>query len=174
VPGSVLWLTAPGADAQPRLLDEARQHGVAPERIVFAIKTHGIEEHLGRIALADLFLDTLPYNAHATASDALWAGVPLLTCTGEAFASRVAASLLGAAGLPELITGSLAEYEALALRLANAPAQLAGLRARLAQRHSAGTLFNTGRVCRQLESAYITMHERQQRGLPPAAFNVPE
>lgn len=173
VPGSVLWLTDPGDAPRANLLREAAGRGVAAERLVFAGKTAGIEEHLGRIALADLFLDTLPYNAHTTASDALWAGVPLLTCAGEAFASRVAASLLSAAGLPELITTSLADYEALATQLAQQPARLAALRGHLAQQRAAGALFDTARLRRHLESAYLTMHERQQQGLPPAAFSVP-
>jgi predicted O-linked N-acetylglucosamine transferase (SPINDLY family) len=172
VPDSVLWLTDPGEAPRANLLREAASRGVTPGRLVFAGKTARIEDHLGRVALADLFLDTLPYNAHTTASDALWAGVPLLTCTGAAFASRVAASLLTAAGLPELITSSLGDYEALAIALAQQPARLAAWRERLARQHSARTLFDPARLCRHLESAYLTMHERQQRGLPPAAFSV--
>jgi len=173
VPGSVLWLSPPGAEARENLLREARSRGVAADRIVFADKTPGIEAHLARSSLADLFLDTLPYNAHTTASDALWAGVPLVTCAGEAMASRVAASLLQAAGLPELITGDLAQYEALALRLARDPGALARMRAHLEGVRAQGSLFEVGRLRRYLEAAYLHMHERSQRGLAPEGFAVP-
>jgi predicted O-linked N-acetylglucosamine transferase (SPINDLY family) len=173
VPQSVLWLSPPAAGAAQNLRVEAAARGVDPQRLVFAPKLPSIEEHLARSALADLFIDTLPYNAHTTASDALWAGVPLLTCAGQAFASRVAASLLSAAGLPELVTSGLADYEALALRLARDPAQLAQLRGRLAQRRAQGTLFNTKTLCGNLEAAYLRMHERAQQGLPPQAFSLP-
>ena len=172
LPGSVLWLTDPGAAARENLVREASRRGVTSERLVFASKISAIEGHLARVSLADLFLDTLPYNAHTTASDALWAGVPLLTCAGEAFASRVAASLLCAAGLPELITRNLAEYEALALRLASLPPELAQLRARLSQRRSERSLFPTVSLCRHLEAAFERMHERSQQGLPPEGFSI--
>ena len=172
VPGSVLWITNPGLGAQARLRREASLRGVAPERIVFASRTAGIEEHLGRLVLADLFLDTLPYNAHTTASDALWAGVPLLTCTGEAFASRVAASLLSAAGLAELITGNLAEYEALARQLPNDPARLDKIRTHLNAQRANGSLFNTTRLRHHLEAAYLRMYERSQQGLAPEGFTI--
>jgi predicted O-linked N-acetylglucosamine transferase (SPINDLY family) len=173
VPGSVLWLSPPGTEARENLLREARSRGVAADRIVFADKTPGIEAHLARSSLADLFLDTLPYNAHTTASDALWAGVPLLTCAGEAMASRVAASLVHAAGLPELITGDLAQYEALALRLARDPGALARMRAHLEHARAQGSLFEVQRLRRHLEAAYLHMHERSQRGLAPEGFAVP-
>jgi len=117
-------------------------------------------EHLGRHALADLFLDTLPYNAHSTTCDALWVGVPVLTCVGKGFASRVAASALEAVGLPELITHSLQEYEAKALDLALHPEQLQELRAKLASQRVGSPLFDTQGYCRALESVYRTMHER--------------
>ena len=131
-----------------------------------------LDEHLARHRLADLFLDTLPYNAHTTASDALWAGLPVLTCMGNTFAGRVAGSLLNAVGLPELITHSLAEYEALALRLVTTPSLLAGVRAKLAQNRNCYPLFDTERFRRHIESAYITMWERYQRGNPPVSFAV--
>jgi len=130
------------------------------------------DEHLARQTLADLFLDTLPSNAHTTASDALWAGLPLLTCTGTAFPGRVAGSLLKAVGLPELIAPTLERYEALALELATTPAMLAGLRAKLAGNRTAYPLFDTERFCRHVESAYVTMWQRYQRGEPPACFEV--
>ena len=123
-------------------------------------------------AQADLFLDTMPYNAHTTGSDALWAGVPLVTCLGSTFASRVAASLLKAIGLDELITNSLAEYEALALKLAREPALLATVRAKLKRNRETYPLFDTARFTRHLETAYVTMWERYQRGEAPKAFAV--
>ena len=171
-PGSVLWLTDPGPQAADNLRREAHGRGVDPARLVFAARTAELAEHLGRLALADLFLDTLPYNAHTTASDALWAGLPLLTCAGAAFASRVAASLLTAAGLPELITTSLAQYEAVALRLAHDPAELAALRVRLAAARGNAPVFDTPGLCRALENAYSGMVERSRRGEAPAAFTV--
>ncbi len=130
------------------------------------------QEHLSRVHLGDLFLDTIPCNAHTTASDALWCGVPVLTCLGSTFAGRVAASLLKAVGLDELITHSLEEYEALALTLARNPEQLAGLKARLAENRDKAPLFDTPRYTRNLEVAYRTMWERQQRDEPPASFSV--
>ena len=171
VEGSVLWLMANSAAAARNLVREAAHRGVAPDRLVFASKTyHG--EHLARLPLADLALDTLPYNGHVTTSDALWAGLPVLTSLGTTFAGRVAASLLNAAGLPELITRSLPEYEALALKLATQPAELAALRAKLARKRATCYLFDTDRSRRHIESAFITMWERHQRGAPPASFSV--
>jgi predicted O-linked N-acetylglucosamine transferase (SPINDLY family) len=132
-----------------------------------------LEQHLSRLALADLFLDSLPYNAHTTGSDALWAGVPLLTLCGTAFPGRVAASLLEAAGLPELITESAADYEALALALASDRERLGALRAKLAQNRESCALFDTARFTRNLEAAYRAMMVRQRAGLAPQAFAVP-
>jgi predicted O-linked N-acetylglucosamine transferase (SPINDLY family) len=132
-----------------------------------------LDKHLARHKLADLFLDTLPYNAHTTASDALWAGLPVLTCRGTTFPGRVAASLLNAVGLPELVTENLADYEALALKLAMFPDLLSGIRARLWRNRSDYPLFDTKRFCSHVESAYTLMWERHQRGDPPASFAVP-
>jgi protein O-GlcNAc transferase len=172
VPGSVLWLRGMGAAAQENLQREARARAVAGERLIFAPHIASMAEHLGRLQLADLYLDTLPYNAHSTACDALWAGVPVITCAGRSFAARVAASALTAVGLPQLITASLAQYELRALELAGAPGELAQLRGQLAaQRHTA-PLFDTALICRHLESAYRTMHERAQRGEAPLGFTV--
>jgi predicted O-linked N-acetylglucosamine transferase (SPINDLY family) len=126
-----------------------------------------LEQHLARHRLADLFLDTLPINAHTTASDALWAGLPVLTCMGNAFAGRVAASLLHAVGLPQLITRNLEEYEELALKLAVTPGFLASIRAKLGANRTALPLFDTDRFRRHLESAYSEMWERQRRGESP-------
>jgi predicted O-linked N-acetylglucosamine transferase (SPINDLY family) len=171
VPGSVLWLLQISDASARGLRVEAMMRGVAPERLVFA-PLRPMPEHLARHRLADLFLDTLPYNAHTTASDALWAGLPLLTCIGSAFAGRVAASLLRAAGLPELVTYNRDDYETMAVRLASSPELLARLRAKLAGNRSTCALFDVRRYTRHIESAYITMHERAVRGEPLAGFDV--
>ena len=172
VEDSVLWLPEFHPAAMNNLRREATTRGVNAERLVFAPFAAAQEQHLARMQLADLFLDTLPYNAHSTACDALWAGLPVLTCLGDTFAGRVAASVLQAAGLPELITASLQEFEASALRLARNPAALAEIRARLARNRQTWPLFDTARFTRHLESAYTTMWERQQRGDAPASFAV--
>lgn len=171
-PGSVLWLFESNAVAARNLTAEAQKRGVAAERIVFAPRA-APADHLARHRLADLFLDTGPYNAHTTASDALWAGLPLVTCRGQTFASRVAASLLRATGLPELITDSLEAYEALAFELATNSAWLGELRARLVAGRDTAPLFDTDLTRRHIEAAFITAHERQRAGLPPAGFDVP-
>jgi len=172
VEGSVLWLRSLNPSAMGNLRNEAKARGVAPERLVFAPRVPHTEDHLARLRLADLFLDTLPYNAHATACDALWAGLPVLTCPGNTFPARVAASVLHAIGLPELVTASLAEYEELALTLARKPERLAALRAKLRRNRDTEPLFDTARFTRDLESAYSAMWERQRAGLPPAAIVV--
>jgi predicted O-linked N-acetylglucosamine transferase (SPINDLY family) len=172
VPGSVLWLQHGSAAVERNLRREADAAGVAPDRLVFAPWAARLEDHLARYRLADLFLDTLPFNAHATASDALWAGVPVLTCLGTTFAGRVAASLLHAIGLPELVTDSLAQYEARAVELAEDAAALAALKRRLQDRRQTAALFDTGRFCRHLEAAYVSMWERQRQGAPAAGFAV--
>jgi len=171
VEGSVLWLLEDNVAASSNLRREAQRRGVAPERIVFAERVK-LEQHLARHRVADLFLDTLPYNAHTTASDALWAGLPLLTCEGTTFPGRVAASLLRAVGVPELITCSLQEYEARALQLAATPAMLVDIRSKLARNRMTHPLFDTDRFRRHLESAYETMWSRHQRGEPPDSFAV--
>lgn len=171
VPGSVLWFAADAADLQQRRRAEAAKHGVAPERLIFSPRIK-YADHLARLRLADLFLDTLPFNAGTTASDALWAGVPVLTCVGEAFAARMAGSLLHAVGLPELVTHSIEAYEAKARHLASTPNELAEIRARLASQRLAAPLFNTGRFCRHLEAAYGQMWASHQRGEAPTTFNI--
>jgi predicted O-linked N-acetylglucosamine transferase (SPINDLY family) len=173
VAGSVLWLRDPGDTARANLRREAQVRGIDPDRLVFAGSADP-SQHMARLQLADIFLDTLPYNAHATASDALWAGVPVVTCKGETFAGRVGASLLLAAELPELVTASFAEYEALALTLAQNPAALAALREKLARNKAKAPLFDTDRSCRNLETAYRRMMELAGRGEPPASFSVTE
>ena len=167
VPGSVLWLFASNRWIDARLRAEAAQRGVDPARLVFApFMAH--HEHLGRQRHADLFLDTFVYNAHTTASDALWGGLPLVTMAGKTFQARVAASLLTAAGLPELITHTPEAYAALALELARTPARLAELRAKLAANLPTCPLFDTAGYARALESAYTAIVERYRAGLPPA------
>jgi protein O-GlcNAc transferase len=171
VRGSVLWLLEDNPTAARNLQREAERRGVGPGRVVFAPRMK-MEEHLARHRLADLFLDTLPYNAHVTASDALWTGLPVLTHLGHTFAGRVAASLLAAVGLPELITRSWKEYEELALKLAANADLLASFRARLARNRATHPLFDTERYRRHIEAAYVTMWERIQRGEPPESFSV--
>jgi predicted O-linked N-acetylglucosamine transferase (SPINDLY family) len=170
-PDSVLWLLADNPYAILNLRREAAARGVAPERLVFAPRVPR-DDHLARHRLADLFLDTLPVNANATASDALWAGLPLLTCMGNTFAGRVGASLLQAIDLPELVASSLAEYEAIALALARDAEALARVRTKLAANRSTQPLFDTARITRNLETAYTRMWERSRRGEPPESFIV--
>jgi protein O-GlcNAc transferase len=172
VAGSVLWLLGDNEGSERNLRKEAQKRGIDPARLVFAGRMVP-EEHLARHALADLFLDTLPCNAHTTASDALWVGLPLLTCEGGTFAGRVAASLLRAANVPELVTTSMADYEAVALRLAQNPAEAAALRQRLLATRMSVPLFNPERFARHIEAAYTTMWETWQRGEAPQAFAVP-
>jgi predicted O-linked N-acetylglucosamine transferase (SPINDLY family) len=174
VEGSVLWLPQVNATAARNLRREAAHRGIDAGRLIFAPRVPKPEDHLARYRLADLFLDTLPYNAQTTASDALWAGVPVITCLGTTFVGRVAATLLNAIGLPELITHSLPEYEALALKLAMERQVLADIKAKLARNRGTHPLFDTDRFRRHLEAAYTAMWERHQRGEPPASFAVPE
>jgi protein O-GlcNAc transferase len=170
--GSVLWLPSGNAVASANLRSEAGRRGINPERLVLAERIPANEDHLARQSLADLFLDTTPYNAHTSAADALWAGLPLVTCVGQAFAGRVAASMLHAIGVPELVTLSLDEYEALAFRLARDPALLGALKAKITAHRDTHALFDSSRFCRGIEAAYLTMHERHRRGEPPESFAV--
>jgi protein O-GlcNAc transferase len=171
VDGSVLWLLRDSGPAERNLRGAAAAGGVDPTRLVFAERLP-LEQHLARHRLADLFLDTLPYNAHTTASDALWTGMPVVTCRGRAFAGRVAASLLNAVGLPDLVTGDLQAYEALALRLASDPALLSSLRDRLARNRLTHPLFDTDRARRHIEAAYTTMLEFSRTGESPRNFSI--
>jgi protein O-GlcNAc transferase len=171
VDSSVLWLLAGNQDVARNLRRSAQIGGIAPERLIFAPRVK-LEHHLARHRFADLFLDTLPINAHTTASDALWAGLPLVTCLGSSFAGRVAGSLLNALDLAELITESRADYEALAVNLATNANRLATIRAKLAHNRRTHPLFDTERLRQQIESAYETMWERCQRGEPPVSFSV--
>jgi len=173
VEGSVLWLLDHNAAATRNLRAEAQARGIAPTRLVFAPQLEP-SAHLARHRVADLVLDTFYYNAHTTAADALWAGLPVLTCPGEAFASRVGASLLHALGLPELIAASRGDYERLALSLATEPERLAAIRRKLNENIPTHPLFDTALFARHMEAAYATMHERSLQGLPPQRFTVPD
>lgn len=172
VDGSVLWLSSMKRSAQANLRREAAARGVAPDRLVFASYADKVENHLARQRAADLFLDTLPYNAHSTACDALWMGLPVVTCLGTAFAGRVGASMLRAAGLPELVTASLEDYEALALKLATDPALLESLRRKLEHNRPTCPLFDSDRLRRHIEAAYETIWDIHRRGESPHSFRV--
>ena len=171
VEGAVLWLLGDSEAAMRNLRQEAARRGVAPERLVFSRRLPA-SEHLARHRLADLLLDTAPCNAHTTASDALWAGLPVLTCPGDAMAARVAGSLLHSIGLPELIAPDLAAYEATALALARDADRLAALKERLVRNRTTTPLFDSGRRRRHIEQAYATMWARAERGEAPSAFAV--
>jgi protein O-GlcNAc transferase len=166
VPDSVLWLAAAG-DAAANLRREAASRGIDPDRLVFAPRTADFDDHLARHRVAGLFLDTLPYNAHTTACDALRAGLPVLTCRGNAMAGRVAASLLHAVGLPELVTTSLAGYEETAIRLATDPPRLAATTAKLAGNLPTAALFDADRFRDGMEGAFSAMWERHRHGERP-------
>lgn len=166
VPGSALLLLAGTAAVERNLRHRATALGVSPGRLVFG-GVLPFDEYLARYRCADLFLDTLPYNAGTTGSDALWAGLPVLTCTGRAFAARVGASLLTAVGLPELIAPDRAAYEHLAIDLATRPERLAEIRRRLARNRTTCALFDTHRFIRSLEGLYQRMYDRHHAGLPP-------
>lgn len=172
VEGSVLWLARDNAAAEANLRNEAARRGVDPHRLVFASFVKRIEEHYARLHLGDLFLDT-PYNGHVTTADALWAGLPVLTWAGTAFAGRVAGSLLYSLNLAELVVRGLEEYEATALALATDAGRLAGLRAKLEKNSRSAHLFDPDRFRRHIESAYATMWNLWQRGEAPRSFSVP-
>ena len=171
VEGSVLWLFQDNPWAVENLKKEALDHGIDASRLIFAEKMP-LPEHLARHRQADLFLDTFPYNAHTTTSDALWAGLPVLTLMGQSFASRVAASLLNAIGLPELITTTPEAYEALAIELAKHPEKLQALKQKLASNRLTTPLFDTPQFTKDLEQAYVQMYNRYQADLPPENITV--
>lgn len=172
VENSVLWLSRNNSVAQENLKLEAKKHNVDAERLIFASVIESADEHLARYRCADLFLDTFPYNAHATANDALWAGLPVLTCMSSTFAGRTAASLLDAVGLPELITTNAIEYQELAISLGNNISKLADIRARLEENLFTEPLFNTSMYVGHIEALYIAMFNRHAAGLPPAHLEV--
>jgi predicted O-linked N-acetylglucosamine transferase (SPINDLY family) len=166
VPDSVLWLYADNLACEENLKSEAAKHGVSVERIFFAKRVQR-DVYLAQFQHADLFLDTLPYNAGTTASDALWAGVPVLTQIGKSFAGRMAASLLTTIGVPELITHGKEEYCSLAVELASNPERLATIKTKLTQNRMSAPLFNTELFARHIESAYKAAYSRYHAGLPP-------
>src|SRR5262249_1441337 len=172
IPASVLWLARDNDEAQGKLRREAQARGIDPSRLVFAERITSSEEHLARHSLADLFLDTLPYNAHSTGAAALWTGLPVITCMGATMQSRIGASILRAAGLPELVTHSLDDYERLAERLATHPSELETIRRKLQANRLTCSLFDTDRFRRHIEAAYVRMWERQRQGEAPEGFSV--
>ena len=171
VPGSVLWLIEDNDEVKSNLQREAAARGIDGERLIFSGRVPPAD-HLARHRCADLFLDTLPYNAHTTASDALWVGLPVLTCIGNTFPGRVAASLLGNIGLSDLITSTLDEYEQLAIALSTHPPQLAELRKKLAVNRDATPLYDTQLYTKHLELAFSAMHQRRQSGLRPKHISI--
>ena len=171
VEGSVLWLLESNPTAKRNLQREAEKRGISADRLVFA-PVAAYPAHLTRHRLADLFLDTLPIGAHTTASDALWAGLPVLTCAGDSFAGRVGESLLNAVGLPQLVTHSFADYEEKAVALAMNPSELAEIGAKLERNRTTHALFDTERITRTLEAAYTRMVQRHRNGERPMSFAV--
>ena len=171
IDNSVLWLLNENCLANRNLLKEAANRGISPERIIFAERKK-LPEHLSRHSLADLFLDTLPYNAHTTASDALWAGLPVLTCSGKTFASRVSASLLNAIKVPELITENLVDYQETAIYLALNPDKLSMIKEKINKNRLSSPLFDTKLFTKHIEEAYFRMHEININNLPPCNINV--
>jgi protein O-GlcNAc transferase len=172
VDGSDLWLFEDNAKAANNLRRESVARGVNAERLIFGTRMP-LADHLARHRLADLCLDTYPYNAHSIATDALWAALPLLTCLGETFAGRVAASMLTALGLSELITTTLEDYEALAVGLAMHPARLEKIKQKLVRNRLTMPLFNTKLSAKHIETAYTAMYERHQAGLAPDHIAIP-
>jgi protein O-GlcNAc transferase len=167
----VLWLLGGNATVERNLRREAELRGVAPSRLIFAPKVpYG--DYLARYRAADLFLDTFPFNGGTTVSDALWAGLPVLTCAGEAFAARMAGSLLTSVALPELVNATSMDYEAQAIRLGRDRYALRGLRDRLERARQSAALFDTRRFCRHLEAAYAQMWKIAENGEPPRSFGV--
>ena len=170
-PNAVLWLLESRLGVADHLRTEAAARGIEPARLVFA-KPIAVAQHLARLPLADLFLDSLPYNAHTTTSDALWMGLPVLTCPGRSFAARVAASLLTVSGLPELIAANLDDYEAKAAAYAGAPTSLQPLRGRILEGRVDNPLFDTAGFARHLEAAYRRMQDIALAGEPPRGFAI--
>ena len=166
VDNSILFLYAQNKWARSNLINEALKRGVSSERLVFGEQLE-LDEYMARYQMCDLFLDTFPYNAGTTASDALWAGLPVLTMKGESFASRMAASLLTTIGLPELITSSQEQYEARAIELATNPDKLKAIKTKLKTNRLTTPLFDTPRFTKHLEDAYKKMYERYHADLPP-------
>jgi len=170
-PSSVFWLHASSAATKNNLKHAFRERGVDSERIIFADRVSR-EDYLQQYQAADLFLDTLPYNAGTTASDALWMGLPVLTLAGKSFAGRMAASLLNSIGLPELVTQTAVQYEALAIELALNPDKLAKVKTQLASHRSTSPLFNTALFAKHIEAAYQIAYDRHHAGMAPDHITV--
>ena len=166
VPDSIMWLLETGATTAENLRKEAMVRGIDARRLVFA-KYMPQSQHLARLRVADLCLDTLPYNAHTTASDALWVGTPVLTCLGDTFAGRVAASMLQALRLPELVTTTQRDYEKVAVELATRSEKLNDIKCRLAESRNRSSFFDTKAFTRDLERAFAAMSERYNAGSTP-------
>lgn len=171
VPGSVLWLVADNRWAEANLKGEAHRAGIDPARLIFAARVD-YPSYLSHQRAADLFLDTSPYSGGATCNDALWYGLPVITCSGSSYASRMAGSQLKAIGMPELVTHSLAQYEELALALAGSPARLASLKGQLAHNKTSTALFDTERFCRNVEAAFGEMWRVSEAGEQPSSFSI--
>jgi predicted O-linked N-acetylglucosamine transferase (SPINDLY family) len=171
VPKSVLWLLKDNELVVANLRNQAEKNGVDGQRIIFA-KRVDFDAHIERQKFADLFLDTLPYNAHTTASDALWVGVPLITLGGNTFASRVASSLLMAIEMPELIASSLADYEQMAIEIGRSPQKISALKERLVDKIFEAPLFDTDKFVRNLENAFLEIYSRFSKQLPPDHIKV--
>ena len=172
VKGSVLWLSGGNITAINNLKKEANQRDIDSNRLIFAKRTKLLSDHLARHKAADLFIDTIPYNGHSTASDALWSGLPVLTRIGKSFSSRVSASLLNALDLSELITYTEKEYEDLALELANNPNQLKEIKNKLEKNKINKPLFNTKLFANNIESAYVKIYERYLQNLPVSNVEI--
>ena len=172
VQGSILWLSDGNETGITNLKNEAKKHGVNSDRLIFAPRLELREDHLNRIKLADLFLDTLPYNAHATTSDALQVGLPVLTCIGESFASRVAASLINSVGLSELIAKTNKQYEKIAIDLATKPSKMKNIKDKLETNLTSSPLYNTPLYVKQIETAYMTMYKTYREEKNPKHINV--
>ena len=172
VDGSILWLSDGNVTGVRNLKKEAENNGIDGSRLIFAPRLDLREDHLNRIKLADLFLDTLPYNAHATTSDALQVGLPVLTCIGESFASRVAASLINSVNLPELVTKTQEKYETLAVELATDSLKFKTIKEKLNKNLALSPLYNTPLYAKQIEAAYLEMYERYQKKLEPEHIYV--
>ncbi|MGZ3236829.1 MAG: O-linked N-acetylglucosamine transferase family protein, partial [Burkholderiaceae bacterium] len=171
IPNSVLWLFEGNTTAAINLRKEAEKRGIAGDRLIFA-KRMQLKDHLARHKLADLFLDTFYCNAHTTASDALWAGLPVLTCVGQTFAGRVAGSLLNAIGLSELITETLEQYESLAFEFATNPEKLSAIKNKLSNNRLTSPLFDAALFTQHIEASYTKMMERLLVGLPPDHIHI--
>ena len=173
VPGSALWLQSSSQEkVKENLRREAQARGVDPDRLVFAEKIESMADHLARHRLADVFLDTLPFNAQTTAVDALWAGLPVLTCLGQSSFGRVAGSVLMALGREELVTKDVQAYEAQAVRIGLDSGYARELKEKLERKKVEAPLFDTARLTRHMERAYEQMHERARQGLGAQAFEV--